>query len=83
MTSSIKPPDRTRRAALDFAEARVAAEQAGVVQQRAAARRVAERSHDVSDCRELLAMLGLTGVRSKQIFPDALSVFRPTEGARE
>ncbi|KJK33826.1 hypothetical protein UK23_44665 [Lentzea aerocolonigenes] len=50
-----------RRAALDFAEARLAAEQAETVQQHAAARRVAERAHDAVDCRELLAMLGLSG----------------------
>lgn len=50
----------TRRAAGEFAEARVAAEQAEVVQQRLAARIVAGHAHDVGDCRELLSMLGLT-----------------------
>ncbi|MET9632783.1 hypothetical protein ABZX92_35545 [Lentzea sp. NPDC006480] len=58
-----------RRAALDFADARIAAEQAEAVQQHAAARRVAERAHDASDCRELLLMLGLSA--------------QPTLGARE
>ncbi|WP_189253366.1 hypothetical protein [Lentzea flava] len=51
---------RTRGPATGFAEARIAAEQAEAVQQRAAARRVAEHSHDAGDCRELLLMLGLT-----------------------
>ena len=59
--TTMNPPDRTRRAAVDFAEARVAAEAAEAVQQRAAARRVAERSLDIGDCRELLLMLGLSG----------------------
>jgi hypothetical protein len=67
--TSIEPRIRNRRAATDFAEARVAAEQAEAVQQHAAARRVAEHAHDVGDCRELLSMLGLSG--------------RPMQGARE
>ncbi|WP_143466609.1 hypothetical protein [Lentzea kentuckyensis] len=54
--------DQPRRAAADFAQARLDAETAGVHQQRQAARRVAERSHDVGDCRELLAMLGLANL---------------------
>jgi hypothetical protein len=57
----MNPASRTRRAAIEFADARIAAEQAEAVQQRAAARRVAERSHDIVDCRELLLMLGLSG----------------------
>jgi hypothetical protein len=81
--TSIESSGRTRHAAADFAEARMAAERAEAVQQHAAARRVAERAHDVGDCRELLSMLGLTGVRTKSLLPDALSVFRPIEGARE
>lgn len=81
--TSIEPARRVRRAALDFAEARFAAEQAEAVQQHAAARRVAERAHDAGDCRELLLMLGLTGSRTNPLLPDALRVFRPTEGARE
>jgi hypothetical protein len=57
----MNPSGRIRHAAADFAEARFAAERAEAVQQRAAARRVAERSHDIGDCRELLLMLGLSG----------------------
>lgn len=57
----MNPSVPARRAAVDFAEARVAAEQSAAVQQRAAARRVAERSLDIGDCRELLLMLGLSG----------------------
>jgi hypothetical protein len=80
---STRSSGHARGAAVAFAEARVAAEQAEAVQQRAAARRVAEHSHDVGDCRELLLMLGLTNPRTNSLTPDALSVFRSTEGARE
>ncbi|MEU7475069.1 hypothetical protein AB0A63_03730 [Lentzea sp. NPDC042327] len=52
-------PDSTKGAAVCFAEARVAAEHAEAAQQRQAARRVAEHSRDVDDCRDLLLMLGL------------------------
>jgi hypothetical protein len=84
-------PHRSR-AAVDFAEARLFAERAEALNQRQAARRVAERSHDASDCRELLAMLGLAnlpagtgdaGVRHTiPTSPEAFDVFRSAEGAR-
>ncbi|KOV83309.1 hypothetical protein [Nocardia sp. NRRL S-836] len=82
-------------AAVDFAEARLSAERAGVLNQRQAAKRVAEHSLDVGDCRELLLMLGLADLppvsrdvltRSDQhttpTFPEAFDVFRPAGGAR-
>jgi hypothetical protein len=59
--TSMRQSGNRRGAAVDFAEARFAAERAEAVQQRAAARRVAEHSHDIVDCRELLLMLGLSG----------------------
>ncbi|MDX3659757.1 hypothetical protein PV646_20855 [Streptomyces sp. ID05-26A] len=80
-------------AAADFAEARLAADEAAAVQQRQAAHRVAEHCHDAQDCRDLLEMLGLSGLaplashpmRNEPIattFPEALGVNRTTEGAR-
>ncbi|SDF40568.1 hypothetical protein SAMN05216553_101475 [Lentzea fradiae] len=87
------PHDPPQRPALGFAEARVAAEQAEAVQQRQAARRVAEHSRDAGDCLDLLSMLGLSGLSPSGgravataphplTFPEALDVFRSTEGAR-
>lgn len=64
--TSTEPSSRNRRAAVDFAEARIAAQLDHVVAQRAAARRVAERSLDVGDCRELLAMLGLSNQGARE-----------------
>ena len=58
--TSLESSGRTRHAAVDFAQATVNAEQAEAVQQRLAARRVAERAHDAVDCKELLLMLGLS-----------------------
>jgi hypothetical protein len=82
-------------AALDFAEARLSAERAGVLHQRQAAKRVAEHARDVSDCRELLSMLGLADLppvsrdaialddqHTTPTFPEAFDVFRPAGGAR-
>ena len=60
---------RPSGAAADFAEARLAAEAAGAVQQRQAARRVAERSHDAQDCRDLLLMLGLSDLEPSAVPP--------------
>ncbi|MFS8096929.1 hypothetical protein LFM09_07285 [Lentzea alba] len=84
------PHGRAKGAAIGFTEARVAAEAAEAVQQRQAARRVAEHSRDAGDCMDLLLMLGLSGVAPRPphghpvntTFPDALDVFRSTEGAR-
>lgn len=89
MTSS-STHERPKGAAVGFAEARVAAEVAEGVAQHHAARRVAEHSHNADDCRELLSMLGLSGVAPRVVqeqrpnltFPDALGVFRSTEGVR-
>ncbi|MFI6096276.1 hypothetical protein ACIA8G_12015 [Lentzea sp. NPDC051213] len=81
---------------MDFAEARLSAQKAELVHQRQAARRVAEHSHDVGDCRELLSMLGLVNLPPASghrpavarddlpalTFPEALDVFRSAEGAR-
>ena len=89
----IRLHDRPRGAAADFAEARLAAVEAEVVQQRQAAHRVAEHCHDVQDCRDLLEMLGLSGLRPRAArpmrdeltnvaFPEALGVSRTTEGVR-
>ncbi len=50
---------RTRGAPIDFAENRAAADRAEAEQRVQAARTVADHSLDVSDCRELLSMLGL------------------------
>ncbi|MFD9701731.1 hypothetical protein [Lentzea sp. NPDC059081] len=82
-------------AAVSFAEARVAAEKAEVLQQRQAARRVAEHARDPADCLDLLTMLGLSGLAPSDrppsaprthtphaTLPEALGVFRSTEGAR-
>ncbi|MFJ8961597.1 hypothetical protein OG205_13620 [Lentzea sp. NBC_00516] len=52
----------TRHAAEDFAQARLHAETTELLHQRQAAKRVAERSHDAVDCRELLSMLGLANL---------------------
>ncbi|SES17571.1 hypothetical protein [Lentzea albida] len=88
---------RPNGAAADFQEARLAAEEAGAVQQRQAAQRVAEHSHDAQDCRDLLAMLGLADLQPRDAhpvldanpvrdepanvtFPEALGVYRTTEG---
>lgn len=82
---------RPNGAAADFQEARLAAEAAGAVQQRQAAQRVAEHSHDAQDCHDLLAMLGLAGLQPRDAhpvrvepanvtFPEALGVYRTTEG---
>ncbi len=86
------PSSNAKGAAVGFAEARTAAQAAEVVQQRQAARRVAEHSRDADDCLDLLLMLGLseaarTGRPQRDqsanvTFPEALGVFRPTEGAR-
>lgn len=92
------PHGNAKGAAVCFAEARIAAEAAEAVQQRQAARRVAEHSRDVDDCRDLLLMLGLSGITSSaephsahpvrddqtvaSTFPEALGVLRSTEGAR-
>lgn len=54
--------DQPRRAAAEFTQARLDAETAGVLHQRQAAKRVAERSIDAGDCRELLLMLGLANL---------------------
>lgn len=84
--SPSSPSTRSRRGgALDFAEGRLAAEKAEILQQGQAARRVAEHAHDAGDCLELLSMLGLANVprRTDVTFQDALAVFRSTEGARE
>ncbi|MEU3642169.1 hypothetical protein AB0E59_02225 [Lentzea sp. NPDC034063] len=51
-----------RHAAQDFEQARLNAENTGVLHQRQAAKRVAEHSLDVGDCRELLSMLGLANL---------------------
>jgi hypothetical protein len=90
-----QPPPSRSRAAVDFAEARLSAERAETLQQRQAARRVAERAHDAGDCRELLSMLGLANLppdscgavprhdmHTTPTFPEAFDVFRPVEGAR-
>ncbi|USX53676.1 hypothetical protein [Lentzea sp. HUAS12] len=82
---------RPNGAAADFQEARLAAEEAGAVQQRQAAQRVAEHSHDAQDCLDLLSMLGLAGLQPRDAhpmrdepanvtFPEALGVYRTTEG---
>jgi len=80
------------RAAVDFAEARLSAERAETLQQRQAARRVAEHSQDAIDCRELLSMLGLANLPTGRgdagarhtipTSPEAFDVFRSAEGAR-
>ncbi|HEX7307183.1 hypothetical protein [Lentzea sp.] len=81
-------------AAADFADARLAAEEAGAVQQRQAAQRVAQHCRDLQDCRDLLEMLGLSSLRpraarpvhddpSSPTSPEALSVHRTTEGERK
>ncbi|GGM86087.1 hypothetical protein GCM10011609_23080 [Lentzea pudingi] len=54
--------DKSRHAAQDFAQARLAAEISELHQQRQAARRVAERSRDAGDCLDLLSMLGLANL---------------------
>ncbi|MEU7478233.1 hypothetical protein AB0A63_19770 [Lentzea sp. NPDC042327] len=84
---------RQTGAAADFTEARLAADETGVVRQRQAARLVAQHCHDAQDCRDLLAMLGLSELaprtagptRDEQkttTSPEALGVHRTTEGAR-
>jgi hypothetical protein len=90
-----QPPLSRSRAAVDFTEARLSAERAEIVQQRQAARRVAEHARDAGDCRELLSMLGLAKLppsscgavpqhdqHTTPAFPDAFDVFRPVKGAR-
>ncbi|GHH42542.1 hypothetical protein [Lentzea cavernae] len=83
---------RPSSAAADFAQARLAADEAEAVQQRQAAQRVAEHCHDAQDCLDLLAMLGLSGLQPRAAhpmrdepidltFPAALGVHRTTEGA--
>ncbi|SDJ05884.1 hypothetical protein [Lentzea albidocapillata] len=75
--SSPSSPSRfgkPRHAAQDFAQARLAAETTGLQHQRQAAKRVAEHARDVSDCRDLLSMLGLANLPAST----AVSV----EGAR-
>jgi len=79
-------------AAVDFAEARLFAERAENLQQRQAARRVAEHAHNAGDCRELLSMLGLADLppgswdapaqHTAHFSPDALDVLRSATGAR-
>lgn len=82
---------RSTSAAADFAQARLAADEAGAVQQRQAAQRVANHCHDAQDCRDLLAMLGLSDLQPRVAppmrdepndltFPAALGVHRTTEG---
>lgn len=90
-----QPSPARPRPAVDFAEARLSAERAENLQQRQAARRVAEHARDAGDCRELLSMLGLAKLRpgtcgavprhdqhTTPAFPEAFDVFRPVEGAR-
>ncbi|SDO46651.1 hypothetical protein [Lentzea jiangxiensis] len=81
-------PPVTLGAAACFANARIAAEQAEFVQQRQAARRVAEHARDAGDCLDLLTMLGLSNLAptvvppahpTNMTFPDALGVSRPAE----
>ncbi|SEQ94053.1 hypothetical protein SAMN05216188_106293 [Lentzea xinjiangensis] len=87
------PQAKAKGAATCFAEARIAAGKAEAVQQRHAARRVAEHSRDADDCRDLLLMLGLSDLApsgeprlphdlsADPASPEALGVFRSTEGA--
>ena len=90
-----QPSPSRPRAAVDFAEARLSAQRVETLQQRQAARRVAEHAHDAGDCRELLSMLGLANLppgscgkvsrhdqHTTPTFPEAFDVFRPVEGAR-
>ncbi|ANZ40402.1 hypothetical protein BBK82_34685 [Lentzea guizhouensis] len=91
------PHGSAKGAAVSFAEGRLAAEAAEAVQQRQAARRVAEHSRDADDCLDLLSMLGLSGLAPRSAplparpldeqfatvtLPEALGVFRSIEGAR-
>ncbi|MDR6596383.1 hypothetical protein ACFFSW_27050 [Saccharothrix longispora] len=87
-------PMRAGGTNVGFAEARAATDVAEAAQQFQAARTVADHSLDVSDCRELLSMLGLsarsadTPTPARQERPvnrthrDAQGAYRPTEGAR-
>ncbi|MCG8925066.1 hypothetical protein [Lentzea sp. CC55] len=76
---------RTTGAAAGFANARIAAEQAEFVQQRQAARRVAEHARDAGDCLDLLSMLGLSGLApatahpADVMSPEVLGVPRPAD----
>ncbi|MGM1065333.1 hypothetical protein [Saccharothrix sp. Mg75] len=87
-------PMRAGGTTVGFAEARAATDVAEAAQQFQAARTVADHSLDVSDCRELLSMLGLSARSADKPAParqdrpvngphrDVQGAFRSTGGAR-